>query len=64
MKFKRLITKRSLSLLAALVSPSAVLAHTGHTANESMHGLLHAEHIIVLAAAASVAFAVFTFRKK
>ncbi len=65
MKFNQtLITKRALSLLAALASPSAVLAHTGHTSNGSVHSLLHAEHIIVLVAAASIALAVLTFRKK
>jgi hypothetical protein len=43
--------------LSLLVSTSA-LAHTGHSANESVHGFLHVEHIIMLAAAGLVIYLV------
>ena len=46
---KLLVSKLSLTLLLS-VSTSA-LAHTGHLSNESVHGFLHVEHIIMLAAA-------------
>ena len=46
---KLLVSKLSLTLLLP-VSTSA-LAHTGHLSNESVHGFLHVEHIIMLAAA-------------
>ena len=45
---KLLISTLSLTLLL-LVSTSA-MSHTGHLSNESVHGLLHVEHIIMLAA--------------
>ncbi len=46
---KLLISKLSLTLL--LLFSTSALAHTGHLANESVHGFLHIEHIIMLAAA-------------
>ncbi len=51
---KLLISKLSLTLLL-LVSTSA-MAHTGHLSNESVHGLLHVEHIIMLAAAGLIIY--------
>lgn len=51
---KLLISKLSLTILL-LVSTSA-MAHTGHFSNESVHGLLHVEHIIMLAAAGLIIY--------
>ena len=51
---KLLISTLSLTLLL-LVSTSAI-AHTGHLSNESVHGLLHVEHIIMLAAAGLIIY--------
>lgn len=50
-------------ILAGLLSP-AVHAHPGHVAEQSLHSLLHVEHIIALAVAAVVACTVFILRKK
>ena len=58
---QRLIPVRSLSLLTTLASPAA-FAHTGHVVNESVHGLLHVEHIVALAAAGVIALAVYKRR--
>lgn len=52
-----------LSILAGLFSP-AVHAHPGHVVEQSLHSLLHIEHIIALVAAAIVACTVFVLRKK
>jgi membrane protein DedA with SNARE-associated domain len=52
-----------LSILAGLLSP-AVHAHPGHVVEQSLHSLLHIEHIIVLVAVAIVTCTVFFLRKK
>jgi membrane protein DedA with SNARE-associated domain len=52
-----------LTILAGLFS-AAVHAHPGHVAQQSMHSLLHVEHIIALAAAGVVACFVFVLRNK
>ena len=54
---KLLLSKYSLLTLLLLLSTSA-LAHTGHLANESVHGFLHVEHIIMLAAVGLIAYLV------
>ena len=59
---KLLVSKLSLTLLLP-VSTSA-LAHTGHLANESVHGFLHVEHIIMLAAFALIVYLFKTINKK
>ena len=41
---KRLLTVSSLLSVAS----SAAMAHAGHVADESAHGPLHLEHVIVL----------------
>ena len=51
---KLLVFKLSLTLLLS-VSTSA-LAHTGHLSNESVHGFLHIEHIIMLVAAGLIVY--------
>jgi hypothetical protein len=51
---KSLISTLSLALL--LPFSSSALAHTGHLPNESVHGFLHVEHIIMLAAAGLVVY--------
>jgi hydrogenase/urease accessory protein HupE len=39
-----------LSLVALSLVSTTVSAHTGHLANETVHGLLHSEHIITIIA--------------
>lgn len=41
-----------------------VLAHTGHMVDEAVHGFLHAEHIVALAALGVVAYVVHVIRNK
>jgi len=53
----------ALTLLTSLASPT-VLAHPGHVADQSLHSLLHIEHVLVLATAAVVSLAVYASRKK
>ena len=52
---KKLRTYKLLLLTLFLFSSSA-LAHTGHLSSESVHGFLHIEHIIMLAAAGLTAY--------
>jgi hypothetical protein len=47
----------------ALLSSSAV-AHPGHLADDSVHGLLHIEHIILLVVAAGIVFTINAFRNR
>ena len=51
------------TLLSSLAAP-AVFAHPGHSVDASLHSLLHVEHIIVLALAASVSLAIYARRNK
>jgi membrane protein DedA with SNARE-associated domain len=53
----------ALPFLSAVISP-AVHAHPGHVADQSIHSLLHVEHIIALLAAGVIAFAVYALRDK
>ncbi len=57
---------KQLSVLTVLASlgNTAVHAHPGHIANETVHSLLHIEHIIPLVAAGAIAFAIYTLRGK
>ena len=59
---RSLLAKLSL-MLSSLVSTS-VLAHTGHLANDSVHGFLHSEHIIALVAIGLTAYLVDVLRRK
>ncbi len=43
---------------------TTVHAHPGHIADETIHSLMHIEHIIPLVAAGAIAFAVYTLRSK
>ena len=52
---KKLLTSK-LSLTLLLLVSTSVMAHTGHLSNESVHGLLHVEHIIMLAAAGLIIY--------
>ena len=52
-----------LTILAGLLSPIAH-AHPGHSIEQSLHSLLHVEHIIALAVAAVVACTVLVLRNK
>lgn len=64
MKFvDRLKHFSALSLLSSL-SSSVVYAHPGHIADESVHSLLHIEHIIALVAVGAVVYTVLSLRRK
>ena len=55
--------KKLLASTLALSSTS-VLAHTGHLSNDSVHGLLHVEHIATLVAVGLIAYLVKVFISK
>ncbi len=55
--------KKLLTLILSLTSASA-LAHSGHLPDESVHGLLHIEHIIGLIVFAFVAYMVANWNNK
>jgi len=55
--------KKLLASTLALSSTS-VLAHTGHLSNDSVHGLLHVEHIAALVAVGLIAYLVKVFISK
>ena len=59
-KFKRFT---ALALLTTLASP-ALYAHPGHVAEQSLHSLLHSEHVVALAVAAAISLAVYASRNK
>jgi hypothetical protein len=48
--------KLILTILSLL--PTTAFAHSGHLPNETVHGFLHIEHIIALAAIALIAYLV------
>ncbi len=60
---KSLLTALSLPAATALF-PATALAHTGHLANESVHGFLHVEHIIAIVAIGFIAYLVSVLRKR
>ncbi|MBT8119234.1 MAG: hypothetical protein KJN89_05900 [Gammaproteobacteria bacterium] len=60
---KRLLTFKLLPAILTLGSASA-MAHPGHLPNDAVHGLLHIEHIIALAAAGVIAYLAYRIRKK
>lgn len=49
---------------ALLLTSTSAMAHVGHMTNESVHGFLHIEHIIILAAAGLTAYVVKVLRNK
>lgn len=55
--------KKILIATLPLISTSA-LAHTGHLADDSIHGFLHVEHIAVLTAIGLVAYFIAVSRGK
>jgi hydrogenase/urease accessory protein HupE len=57
---------KQLSALTLLTSPGfqAAYAHPGHIADETVHSLLHIEHIIALVAAGIIAFTVYIIRNR
>ncbi len=59
-RFRQLIT---IPVLSGLVA-TAAHAHPGHIADNSIHGLLHSEHIIILVTAGVIAVAVYALRSK
>jgi hypothetical protein len=60
---KKLLFSKLLLTLLLPVSTSA-LAHTGHLPSESVHGFLHVEHIIMLAAAGLIVYFIKIFNNK
>ena len=60
---KRFKQFSALTLLSSL-SSSVVHAHPGHMGDESVHCLLHIEHIIALVAASIVVYTLYSLRKK
>ena len=52
-----------LIIMAGLFSP-AVHAHPGHVVQQSLHSLLHVEHILALAVAAVVACTILVLRNR
>ena len=48
----------------ALLSPLSVYAHAGHVADQGWHGLLHIEHIMLLAGIAALAGLLLHNRKR
>ncbi len=59
---KLLLSKLSLTLL--LPVSTSVLAHSGHLSSESVHGFLHVEHIIMLAAAGLLVYLIKVLNNK
>ena len=53
-----------LSLTALSSISTAAIAHTGHMANDTAHGFLHAEHIIMIAAISLSAYVIAVLRDK
>ena len=53
----------ALALSTSMLSP-VLHAHPGHIADQSLHSLLHIQHIIALAAAAAFTFALYAWRNK
>ncbi len=63
MKLANLKSISALAILNGLATPAA-LAHPGHAANETVHSLLHAEHVIALVITGVVALALLSMRNK
>ncbi|MCK5003243.1 MAG: hypothetical protein KAJ92_03690 [Gammaproteobacteria bacterium] len=55
---------KSLLIFILSLTSSTVLAHSGHLSNESVHGFLHIEHIIVLATFGLIALITKVLRNK
>lgn len=53
-----------LSLAALSLASTTASAHTGHLANETVHGLLHSEHIITIIAIGFIAYYLTVVRRK
>ncbi len=60
---KNLLTCKLLLLTLFSVS-TAALAHPGHLPEEAAHGLLHVEHIIMIAVVGLTVYIVNILRKK
>jgi hypothetical protein len=54
--------KLFLTILSLL--PTTTFAHSGHLPNEAVHGFLHVEHIVVIAAIALIAYFISTLHGK
>ncbi len=55
---------KSVIVTTLSLASTAALAHPGHIANETIHGLLHSEHIIALVAVGIIAYALKSLRNK
>jgi len=64
---KLLTSKVSLTKILAIalsLASTPVLAHTGHLPDESVHGLLHVEHVIAIAVIGFIAYFISVLRNK
>ena len=55
---------KNLFIFILPLTSTTALAHSGHLANESVHGFLHVEHIIVLTAICLIAYLIKRIRNK
>ncbi len=55
---------KKLSLATLLLTSTSALAHPGHLSNEAVHGFLHSEHIVMLAAVGLIAYVINVFNNK
>jgi len=55
---------KSLVIISMLLSSASAVAHSGHVMDESVHGSLHSEHIVMLVAVAVIAYLVKNFLRK
>lgn len=58
------ILSNLLPLTALSLVSTAAIAHTGHMANDTAHGFLHAEHIIMIVAISLAAYVIAMLRDK
>jgi len=59
---KSIYKKAVLALIT--LTPLIASAHTGHLPNESAHGFLHAEHLIIIISIGLIAFTIDYVRRK
>ena len=53
-----------LFLILLTLTSTTVHAHSGHLPGETMHGLLHVEHIILILAIGLIVYSINVLRKK
>ena len=55
---------KSLVIINMLLFSAGAVAHSGHLMDESVHGSLHSEHIVMLVSVAVIAYLVKSFLRK